>query len=94
MAPSTNDIVKIVLAVPMISKVNKVICLVCNLFFPGFGTLLGGIMMFTSKIPTTKALGIKYLIIGIVQLCLVPFGIGIIWSYITCIAIVIALIKG
>ena len=89
-----DDVVKIVLSVPMVSKVNKIICLVCNLIFPGFGTLVGGIMMYTSKIPTTKVLGIKYLIVGVAQLLLVPFGIGIIWSFITCCAIVYALIKG
>lgn len=57
---------------PVIEKNNALICLIINLFFPGIGTIVGGVM------------GNKPLIgRGVAQLLLAIIIVGWIWAIVT-----------
>eukprot|EP01080_Neovahlkampfia_damariscottae_P001415 gene1415-12035_t len=64
-----------ILGVPRIEKSAALICLLLNVFFPGFGTLLGSLMAPSG----CDFCGIIY---GLLQIALAGFLIGWIWSII------------
>ena len=62
-----------ILGVPKVEKTVALICLLVNIFMPGFGTLIGAIA-------TPTGCDFCAFVYGILQILLTGFGIGWIWS--------------
>eukprot|EP01080_Neovahlkampfia_damariscottae_P006328 gene6328-10335_t len=69
--------------VPKVAPAAAVICAIINtIFIPGLGTIIAGIF-------NEGGLNLAAVIIGICQILLFPFGIGIIWAFFSSVCILV-----